>query len=227
VKVKNIFRRYELKYVLTAQQAEAVIKEIEKHMEADPYGETDIMNIYYDTPDGRLIRNSIDKPDYKEKLRLRCYGVPTDNSPAFIELKKKYESIVYKRRLSATYAEATKYLEQEKLPDTQIGREIEYFLQFYKTLAPAMVITYHRKAYFSGEFRATFDSNILYRTEDLDLRLGIYGKEVTDKVIMELKSANAIPFWMLSVLRENKIYKTPFSKYGTAYTKVKGEESNG
>ncbi|MEE0928587.1 MAG: polyphosphate polymerase domain-containing protein [Acutalibacteraceae bacterium] len=226
-KIKNIFKRYELKYILTQNQAETVIKEIEKHMEVDPFGETDILNIYYDTPDGRLIRNSIDKPDYKEKLRLRCYGVPSDNSPAFIELKKKYDSIVYKRRLPATYGQAVSFLETGKLPDTQIGREIEYFLQFYKTLAPSMVVTYHRKAYLSGEFRATFDSNILFRTRDLDLRSGIYGEQVTDKVIMELKSANAIPFWLLRVLSENKIYKQPFSKYGTAYKKVKGEQYNG
>jgi SPX domain protein involved in polyphosphate accumulation len=223
VKIKNIFRRYEQKYIITPEVAEKVRLEAEKHMTEDEFGETDIMNIYYDTPDNRLIRNSIEKPTvYKEKLRLRCYGVPSDDSKAFIELKKKYESVVYKRRLSMPYKEAVYALETGDLPDTQIGKEIAYFLQFYKTLAPSTVITYRRRAYIQDDFRLTFDSNILYRTEDLDLRSGIKGQPVTDMVILELKSPTAIPFWCLKVLSEHNIRKSPFSKYGTAYKITKG-----
>lgn len=222
MKIKNIFKRYELKYILTPRQAEMLMQEVEAHMEEDSFGETDILNIYYDTPDRRLIRNSIDKPEYKEKLRLRCYGVPSDESKAFIELKKKYDSVVYKRRMSLPYKEALDRLSSGDMPDTQIGREIGYFLQFYSKLSPAMVVTYHRKAYFKGEFRVTFDSNILFREHDLDLSKGIYGSPVTDMVIMELKSSMAIPFWLLKILGEQKIYKSSFSKYGTAYKIVKG-----
>lgn len=227
VKAKNIFKRYELKYILTAEEAEIFQREAEKHMQKDEFGEADILNIYYDTPDRRLIRNSIDKPEYKEKLRLRCYGVPDKDATAFIELKKKYDGVVYKRRISLPYGEAYSFLTDGDLPDTQIGKEIEYFLKYYEKLSPAMVISYHRKAYFEGEFRATFDSNILYRECDLDLRQGIYGSPVTDAVIMELKSARAIPFWMLKLLSEHKIYKSSFSKYGTAYKLTRGASYNG
>lgn len=227
MKAKNIFKRYELKYVLTASQAEMLISEIEAHMQRDEHGEAEILNIYYDTPDRRLIRNSIDKPEYKEKLRLRCYGVPDRETSAFIELKKKYDSVVYKRRMVLPYGEALDRLTAGKLPDTQIGKEIEYFLSYYQKLAPAMVISYHRKAYFEGEFRATFDSNILYREYDLDLSKGIYGNPVTDMVIMELKSARAIPLWMLKLLSEHKIYKSSFSKYGNAYKLTKGVKCYG
>ena len=229
MEIKKIFRRYEQKYVISEEVAQAVIREAEKHMAEDPFGETDIMNIYYDTPDNRLIRNSLEKPTlYKEKLRLRCYGVPKEDSKAFVELKKKYDSVVYKRRITLPYNEAVCALETGNMPDTQIGRELEYFLKFYGSLAPAMVITYHRRAYIEGDFRLTFDSNILYRRDRLDLRLGIFGEEVTDKVIMEMKSPTAIPFWMLEIMSRYGIRKQPFSKYGTAYTKEKlKEKQNG
>lgn len=219
LKIKSIFKRYELKYLITKEQAEALLAEVRKKALPDEFGETVISNIYFDTDTFRLIRNSIEKPTvYKEKLRLRCYGRPNDDSPAFIELKKKYESVVYKRRLKLTYKEADEALRTGKLPDTQIGREIEYFLSFYGYPTPKMVICYSRQAFFDGEFRITFDFDIRYRTDELDLRLGDYGDPVTDMVVMELKSERAIPFWMLDLLRQHKIYKTAFSKYGTAYS---------
>ena len=225
VKIKSIFKRCELKYVISEDMAEKLLAVVKKNALPDEYGETVINNIYYDTDTFRLVRNSIEKPTvYKEKLRLRCYGTPTDFSPAFIELKRKYDSVVYKRRLKLPYGEAVKALETGKLPDTQIGREIEYFLNFYEKLSPKMVITYSRQAFFDGEFRITFDRDIKYRKTDLDLCHGSYGDSVTDMVVMELKSERAIPFWMLEQLRKYKIYKTAFSKYGTAY---KGEMENG
>ncbi len=225
MKIKSIFKRYELKYVISKELADILLTEIKKHTIPDEFGETVICNIYYDTDSYRLIGNSLEKPTvYKEKLRLRCYGTPSDESPAFIELKKKYESVVYKRRLKLTYKEAVAAIENNSLPDTQIGREIEYFLNFYGRPTPKMVISYNRQAFYDGEFRITFDSDIRYRREELDLRKGDYGAPVTDMVVMELKSERAIPFWMLELLREHKIYKTSFSKYGTAY---KGEMENG
>ena len=225
VKIKSIFKRCELKYVISEDMAEKLLGVVKKNALPDEYGETVINNIYYDTDTFRLVRNSIEKPTvYKEKLRLRCYGTPTDDSPAFIELKRKYDSVVYKRRLKLPYGEAVKALETGRLPDTQIGREIEYFLSFYEKLSPKMVITYSRQAFFDGEFRITFDRDIKYRKTDLDLCHGSYGDSVTDMVVMELKSERAIPFWMLEQLRKYKIYKTAFSKYGTAY---KGEMENG
>ena len=218
MKIKSIFKRYELKYLIPKELAEKLLAVVKENASPDCYGETVINNIYYDTDTYRLIRNSIEKPTvYKEKLRLRCYGTPTDDSPAFIELKKKYDSVVYKRRLKLPYGEAVEALQKGKLPDTQIGREIEYFLNFYEKVSPKMVITYSRLAFFDGEFRITFDYDIKYRKTDLDLRLGSYGESVTDMVVMELKSERAIPFWMLEQLRKYKIYKTAFSKYGTAY----------
>lgn len=222
------FKRYELKYIINSEQREIIKKVIEEHMQTDKYGKSTICNIYYDTPDFRLIRNSIEKPVYKEKLRVRSYGTPTPESTVFVELKKKYKSVVYKRRINTDENTAYRLLNGKKLIDTQIAREIYYFTDYYAPLSPAMYISYEREAYFSGEFRITFDSNLLWRDYDLTLSAGNYGRNIIDKdlSIMEIKTSYAIPLWLSHILNQNHIYKTPFSKYGTAYKTVLKEKCN-
>ncbi len=110
IPIQTVFKRYELKYLLTAQQKQAVLDAMKGHMELDQYGRTSIRNIYFDTENYRLIRRSIEKPAYKEKLRLRSYRQASADSTVFVELKKKYNSIVYKRRLSLPEKEATQWV---------------------------------------------------------------------------------------------------------------------
>lgn len=223
----KVFERYELKYIINTEQKEIIKKVIEEHMQADKHGNSTICNIYYDTPDFRLIRNSIEKPVYKEKLRVRSYGIPTSNSMVFVELKKKYKSVVYKRRINTTENTAYRLLQGEKLIDTQIAREIYYFTDYYTPIVPTMYISYEREAYFDGEFRITFDGNLLWRDYDLKLSLGNYGRNIIDRdlYVMEIKTSYAIPLWLSHILNENHIYKAPFSKYGTAYKTVLKEKS--
>lgn len=222
---QNVFKRYELKYILDSSQYEAVKEAINNHMQLDEYGKSNISNIYFDTSDNLLARRSIERPIYKEKLRLRSYGTVTNDSTVYIEIKKKYESVVYKRRISATYEKAMDYLlNHTKLEDSQILREIDYFKTIYKGIRPAWVISYDRYAYYIGEdkdFRVTFDTNILARDYDLSFMSKAGGEPVMDKeyVLMEIKTTKAIPLWMCEVLSNNCIYKTSFSKYGTAYMK--------
>lgn len=224
MKYQDTFKRYELKYLLTKSQKIQLLSAMEPYMEIDEYGRTTIMNIYYDTPDYALIRRSLEKPVYKEKLRLRSYGIASDEKKVFIELKKKYKGVVYKRRISAGEQEAVKYLSREGSlsKDSQIKREIDYFMDFYQGLRPAMVISYEREAFFSkdsSDLRITFDENILWREEDLTLRKEAYGNPVLeeDRVLLEIKVASAIPIWLSSKLSELGIYQTSFSKYGNAY----------
>ena len=165
---KSIFKRYELKYLLTAEQKELVLNSISPYISPDAYGNTTIRNIYYDTDSFTLIRKSLEKPIYKEKLRIRSYKQLSPGESAFVELKKKYNGIVYKRRVAMPENEAEKWIAQSEIPplNTQIKREIEYFRSFYKTLRPTIYISYDREAFFSNEddsFRVTFDQNILYR----------------------------------------------------------------
>lgn len=223
MKYQNVFQRYELKYLLTAEQKEAVLAGMKTHMALDKYGRTTIRNLYFDTEDYRLIRHSIEKPAYKEKLRLRSYEKVSKKGKVFVELKKKYKSVVYKRRLAMPEAAAIAWLDGGESPEhCQIAREIAYFMDYYGTLQPRVFLSYEREAYYckeGGDFRVTFDENIRCRREELSLESEVWGTPILDEnlTLMELKTSGGIPLWMTKLLTEQKIYKTSFSKYGTAY----------
>lgn len=226
-----IFQRYEMKYLLNRKQKEAILAAMEPYMEPDAYGRSTIRNIYYDTDNYRLVRKSLEQPVYKEKLRVRSYGQVEPGDRVFVELKKKYEGVVYKRRIHIPEMAAMEYLAGRKeAPDkSQIAEEIDYFLQFYGTLAPKVFLSYEREAYFTGkpnEFRVTFDENILWRETDLSLEKGVYGTPILKQgqTLMEIKTPGSIPLWMVKVLSEEEIRKTSFSKYGNAYTEIYNRE---
>lgn len=229
---QSIFKRYEIKYMLTRTQYAELKALLKEYMIADVHGKSTVCSLYFDTPDWLLIRRSLEGPLYKEKLRLRSYGVAESDSQVFVELKKKYEGVVYKRRVEMTEAQSNEFLLENKKPkDTQIIREIEYCFDRYEGLAPACLLTYSRRAYYGKddhEFRMTFDDNILWRDYDLNLRSGIYGEEILepDQILMEVKVADHMPMWLVDFLSSNKIYKTSFSKYGTAYKTMMTKESN-
>jgi len=226
---QTVFKRSEMKYLLNKEQYKIIRNVIEPHMRGDEYGRSTICNLYFDTPSYLLIRRSMEKPVYKEKLRLRTYGVAAPDSTAFVEIKKKYNSIVYKRRISMTYKEAEHYLyDGERLMDSQISHEIDYFLSHYEDLRAAVFLSYERQAFYASDnhdFRVTFDENILWRDYDLDLCKGVYGTPILQdgEVLMEIKTGVAIPLWMTRCLSENHIYKTSFSKYGKAYVTKRHE----
>ena len=232
---QSVFKRHEIKYMLTVRQAATLKLRMREYMTGDKYRNSTICNIYLDTPDWLLIRRSIEKPVYKEKLRLRSYGIAGKNTPVFCELKKKYDSIVYKRRLCLSEREFDAELAQS-LPDTQIGREIAFCFSRYPMLKPKVFLSYEREAFHAqgdNTFRMTFDKNILWRDYDLSLAQGVYGNRILDygKVLLEIKTAGAIPLWLAGFLSENKIYKTSFSKYGHAYLdmisgKAKGDRKS-
>ena len=223
---QNIFKRYEIKYIITREQSVQLKKLMTEYMKADKFGKSTICNIYYDTPDYLLVRRSIDKPQYKEKLRVRSYGTATKDSTVFVELKKKYKSVVYKRRIDMKEKQAERFLcDRTEKPESQIGKEIDYCFERYQGLQPKVFLSYKRQAFYSktdDNFRMTFDENILWRDYDLSLCQGIYGTPVLneDKVLLEVKTAGAIPLWLIHFLSTNKIYKTSFSKYGTAYAQI-------
>lgn len=229
--VQTVFKRYEMKYMVTAEQKKEILAAMAPYMKLDDYGRTTIRNIYFDTDNYRLVRRSIEKPVYKEKLRIRSYKQIQENDKVFVELKKKYDSVVYKRRIVLPEQEANRWIaEGGKMPDLpkqdmQIGREIDYFLQFYQNLHPVVFLSYEREAYFAldgSDFRVTFDDNILAREDNLSLRKGPYGEALLGKgmSVMELKTSGGIPLWMTRALTGQQIYQSSYSKYGTAYQKM-------
>ena len=107
---QEVFERYEKKYLLDTPQYHSLICEMAKWMCADQFGRHTISNIYFDTGNFELIRRSIEKPEYKEKVRLRAYGPVSQDSTVFAELKKKAGGIVYKRRAALKLKEARDFL---------------------------------------------------------------------------------------------------------------------
>lgn len=236
MKYQNVFERYEIKYLITTKQKSKILKILQLYMQLDKYGKTIIRNIYFDTDNYYLIRKSLEKPIYKEKLRLRSYQKADEDTKVFFEIKKKYQAIVYKRRIAITLSKYKK-LEQEGFNDNsnQILKEINYFFKLYPNLKPKVFLSYERESYFmeNSDLRITFDENIIARNYDLDLKKDIYGTKILEDgyLIMEIKCFKAMPLWLVSILSKEKIYKTPFSKYGTYYVNNicnnKGENKNG
>ena len=224
----DVFNRYEKKYLLDQATYEAIASQLCERMTLDVYnnevGFYTIGNLYFDTVDDTLIKKSLSKPIYKEKLRIRAYGVPELDSRVFLEIKKKVDGLVNKRRTSMTLSEAYAFVETGEIPpkkpyhNSQVIREIAYFLERYD-LKPASYIAYDRKALFSGDLRITFDTHIRSRREMLGLECGDFGKPVLEPGmwLMEVKASTAFPLWFVKLLSEYKINASSFSKYGWEY----------
>ena len=221
----QVFRRTEKKFVLTQEQYNKLIELIKDNINKDPYYKSTICNIYFDTEKNDLIINSIDKPIYKEKVRLRSYSVPNLNDEVFLEIKKKYKGIVGKRRVKIKLKDFYNYLEKGIKPNCnkQIMEEIDYCFNHYH-LKPSLYLAYDRLSYYDKNdknFRITFDKNIRSREDELKLENGdsgnLYFKDNT--YIMEAKALDAYPLWFINALSELKIYSKSFSKYGNIYKK--------
>lgn len=225
---QNVFQRKEVKYLLTKEQKEALLPILYEHMRPDDFPHSSILNLYYDTPDYYLIRHSLEKPKYKEKLRLRCYGVPDAQTQAFLEIKKKAKGIVYKRRESLPYDQALSYLNGKGGGgNSQIFHELDWMLQYYKELKPRVFLSYERDSLKGKEdpnLRLTLDQEIQWRTKRLDLRLGTEGEALLEpgQTLMEIKIPNAMPLWLSEALSELSIFPVSFSKYGRAYERMCG-----
>lgn len=225
---QDSFRRYEKKFLLDTDQYQSFLSCLKETASVDQYGLSVIHNIYYDTPSWYLVRRSLEGPVYKEKLRLRTYGQPDDSTIAFIEIKKKFKDIVYKRRIAMPYPDACRYLRtgiRERFKDyssEQIAREIDWFLSSHPGIRPSMVICYDRVAWAGKadpEFRVTFDAGIRYRIKDLDLRMGSDGIPLLTpkQVLMEIKIPEAMPLVTARALDRSGIRMTSYSKYGMGF----------
>ncbi|MBR2788006.1 MAG: polyphosphate polymerase domain-containing protein [Erysipelotrichaceae bacterium] len=221
------FRRFEKKYLLNASQYMEVMRKIEPYVKPDKFFAADISSIYYDTDKYELIRRSIEKPEYKEKLRIRSYKDCDETDKVFVEFKKKLDGIVYKRRTKAICKEVLEDIAHCSFKDEQVGNEIRYALSYYGKLKPKIYIGCTRTSYVARDdenLRITFDRDIRYRTKDLSLRKSRNDKSVTEDTVMELKVKDAMPLWLTKILDECEAYPRGFSKVGTAFLNaLKGE----
>ena len=217
----DVFRRVEQKYLLDPCQREALEEEMAQHIKPDSYGLQTIASVYYDSPDFALIRQSLDKPVYKEKLRLRSYGRAEPDSGVYVEIKKKYKGVVSKRRVQMRLREAELFLRTGliRCPVSQVHREIDYFRQIHR-VEPRAYIAYERAAWAGakeGGLRVTFDIAIRGRDMDLSLDGPLEGALILPEglVLMEVKTLGAMPLWLASTLSELAVYPASFSKYGS------------
>lgn len=216
------FVRCESKYLLTELKYQELIVKLKEYIEVDVYDRSHIMSIYYDTDDDRLLTRSIEKPIFKEKLRIRSYDPPLNNDDVYIELKKKLDGVVYKSRTRVKYLDVLNDLMCSNYEDERIGIEIKNLYQRYVGLYPKIFVSCDRK-YFVGKedhsLRITFDSNIKYRTKNLTLSDSNEDRKLDEVIVMEIKGSNAMPLWLVKELDELNIYKSGFSKVGTAFLK--------
>lgn len=229
------FKRVEKKYIFTLDKYNELMAKIEEKLDPNEFPNSSILNIYFDTDNFDLAIKSIQKPIYKEKIRLRSYNVPNDDSKLFFELKKKYKGVVGKRRIAISKNQYEEYLNFGTITNVenrQIFEEINYAYKKYG-LKPKIMVAYDRLAFYLKEnhdIRITFDFNLRSRTTDVDLFMGDAGKRFfeNDTVILEIKSVEAIPMWLAKILNELQIYPTSFSKYGEIYKKhiLNSKENN-
>lgn len=223
------FLRAELKYLLTSRQYSAIRNKIANILDADEHGKSTVQSLYYDTEDFLLIRKSLEKTEFKEKLRLRCYGVANEKSDIYVEIKRKASGLVYKRRVKTKYGKIKDILDFGTAPlsvlppSDRITKEINFFYSHYRNLSPKILVLCDREA-FSGQngLRVTFDTNVRYRNDKPDFSLPPDGTPMfsDEKTIMEIKIDGAIPLWLSTILTNENASKTTFSKYGRAYEKT-------
>lgn len=222
MKAITVMKRYEMKYILSKEQLLYLKEALLDHMEVDQYGKTTIGSIYFDTPDFRLVRTSIERPIYKEKIRLRSYGLAQNNGHVYLEIKRKAEGVVYKRRVETTEEDVSSFFAYQKdIGENQIAKELIYFRNFYQKLEPKIMVMYDRTSYLEidGDIRLTIDENPRYRTYDLNLHTSMDGEPLLKQgcAILELKVQQEMPLWLVNILSKGNIYKSNFSKVGEAY----------
>lgn len=231
--VITTFKRYEKKIIMNDKQYELFLDSLLKYMNYDNHCANGkmytIYNIYYDTPNDDIINYSLSKPYYKEKLRLRSYKPIKlgSNEEVFLELKKKINGIVSKRRVVLTINEVENFLNKGIRPtkkdfiSEQVLNEITYFLSKNK-VKPSVLINYKRMAFFGKEdkdFRITFDTSIKTRREDFYLGGIDYGMDILKpgQRLLEIKILGAIPLWLTKILADQKLFPQGFSKYGSEF----------
>ena len=237
----KVFSRIEKKYLITPEDKKALIKTIKQYLEKDLYFRSKVFNLYFDTDNYDLITQSIDWVDFKEKVRARSYG---GYDRVFLEIKTKVkgkeDSLGYKRRIMITrddFAElvagqttltklAARSVEQST--DFQIAREVEYLITHFN-LRPKILVMYNRESYKGADgLRITFDEKLSYRDHNLK-----FAKHKNDKmyfkddhnIIMEIKTPEALPLWLVKKLSELKLYPRRFSKIGNIYQSLRKEQN--
>ncbi len=221
----NTFRRVEQKYLINKEQKDKLLNNIADYIEEDEYFKSEISNIYFDNDNHELLIESLEKPKFKIKVRLRMYNNSND---VFLEIKDKVNGIVGKRRIKLTLDEFNDYFDNHKIKNNQIMKELDYYFKLFN-LKPSIFVAYDRLSYKEKDnknLRITIDANLRSRYNNLKLESGSYGDKYfdNDTYIMEIKVLDSMPLWLVKNLSILEIYPISFSKVGNIYSKCKGSE---
>ena len=235
--------RVEEKYLITKQDKTALMKAVSKRLNHDEYYKEEILSLYLDTDNFDLAIKTIDRPNFREKVRVRSYNVPTKSKEVFFEVKTKLkigkDKIGNKRRLVIPLKDFYAYIDKgqdlvkiaEKASNgdaqqMQVARELDYLIRYFK-LKPKLIIVSDRTAFRGKDdhgFRLTFDENLRFRLNKLKLEKGGEGEKYfpntsdpKHSIIMEVKTMHAMPPWFVDELSRLHIYPVRFSKYGKIY----------
>ncbi|MBQ6396095.1 polyphosphate polymerase domain-containing protein [Candidatus Saccharibacteria bacterium] len=244
--------RTEEKYLISKSTKTNLLKLISKHLEKDQSIKEQVLRLYFDTKHSDLALRSMERPEFREKIRVRAYNVPKRSSPVFFEVKSKVDlglkKLGNKRRLVLPLKDFYAFLNKgenlellaarasENDPQQlQVARELTYLFSYYQ-LEPKVIVSADRTAYTEKNninFRLTFDERLRFRETDLRLEKGSAGEKFfsgpnksEENIVMEVKTMNSMPLWFVSALSELKIYSVRFSKYGKIYQLITERNKN-
>ncbi len=238
---EKVFKRVEKKYLITKEQKQQILESIKSHMEPDRYHQSEVYNIYFDNDNFDSIITSIERPEFKKKLRARSYG---GYDKVFIEIKTKLKEqeyrIGYKRRVLLTSKDYREFASGKKtayelagrkietLDDLQIAKEVDYLVEELR-LTPKILVYYNRESYLGeNRLRITFDEDLSYRDDNLTFSKRTHDKKFfkdNKNIIMEIKAHGVLPLWLVHALSDVKAYPGQFSKIGNIYTLIRKEQN--
>ena len=224
------FNRFELKYIVTATQAEAVKEDLLAHMDPDSHGCADgsysISSVYYDTADLAFMRAKVEGIKFRRKLRVRRYGEGGDG-PVFVEIKQRINRTTQKRRLILPLTQAYELCagqwerELDDPEDNAAAQEVLFLTQGLN-LQPTCLVGYRRQAHVGSSYepglRVTFDHDIWGATASQGLVADVsrHALLTQSTVIMEIKANNAVPLWLANLLARHDCSLRRYSKYCAA-----------
>jgi hypothetical protein len=224
------FNRFELKYILTLQQAERFKSSLRAYLVPDEHGNGDgryaLASLYYDSPDFRCYQEKVDGIKFRRKLRMRLYETGellTDETPVFVEIKQRVDRVTQKRRALLPYRDALRLCNDRQMPDyapedKAVIEEIYVFLWRYN-LRPASLVRYTRQAFAGTEYdiglRVTFDTALSFQSHPLHLHEQLAGLPMLPAhlVVMEIKVNERIPFWLTEMIAAHNLQMVRISKY--------------
>ena len=224
------FNRFELKYVITLQQAEQFKTALRAYLVPDEHGNNNgryaLASLYYDSPDFRCYQEKSDGVKFRRKLRIRRYETNellTDEAPVFVEIKQRVDRVTQKRRAILPYSQALRLCNDRQIPDyapedKAIIEEIYVFLWQYN-LRPVSLVRYTRQAFVGTEYdiglRVTFDTSLSFQTHPLYLHEQPSGLPMlpASLVVMEIKVNERIPYWLTEMIAAHNLKMIRVSKY--------------